>query len=310
METEELAYSLLSVIVQCCKEFLERNESRQSLAVVDCKKELPEERIMVGLKADRRDLLSRLVAAIEGSEPKQIKEVKREFREVFLYSALYYCRSNAWQLGIMLDDRTTTKPLSPNVIIPRLAREAVDEVLKAVEQKVRTKEKVTIKYINKSLYYRCRDAVKRESIFPEEKLVSLDEPRGSEEDETIGQGLQDPVSYDPLDILIAQENLAERLRSSSTSLRSFLQMLKEIWSDDEKRQRFRDTYLIDSKKRLAFFNRWGHEFEATSFVSEKALGRRVLTWYSQEFSADRRAYDMTSHLKDAMAQFLSTEANH
>lgn len=262
-------------------------------------------------KVDLHGLLLRFVAALEGSDPQETHVIKSEFEEALFRFASFHYRSFARQWRVVIDEPATFNVSTRDVSVSGLAWEAVHKTLAEVERKVRQNQEVNLAYVYIVLKGRCNDAFKKEHDPDEmQKLVPLEKLRQTVEDEAV-EYPEDPSAHNPLDILTAQESLAERRESTFQAKQSFLEIFRGIWPDTMRRHHFRDDFLIESPSRLACFDQWGTESTANPSTSERILNGRVMAWYCQTFMTDRQSYDTTkTRLRKDMARFLSTEHNH
>lgn len=293
-----------------------------------------------------QDVLNRLVAAYQGSDPKQIKETEQEFLEYFLPIGLQYCWHIHKTTGMSLHDTTG------------YAHGGVGDALIAIRQiatgnRVRKKPgfaEITVSYVRTIIYRRCFDIIQNDqsilspgggktTIRGRERLLyhPLDEPKVTQSGEISSEPSGSPEEdLDPEKILSIKEGPEKRPRSTAEvtqdtdageqtggdkteregastpeAERSLRDMLLEICSDTKRHLRFVDDYLVTAAKRLVLFERWKAAIQANPQASERSLNPAVRDWYCETFKVDRGTYDKAkSDLKKDMAQFLSSTDNH
>ena len=242
-----------------------------------------------------QDVLDRLVAVLcdTGADIQQKRDMEQEFVEKFLPFAKRYC--HRFRQGG--DDH------AGNTVL------ALYEVLRTMKNKCQTEQQPEIKlsYVKKTLPKRYLDIGKEDRSIFTAQMVSLNEPLpGSEEGERIDT-IEDPDADNPADILTAQEGVLARRQTVPPQKRKLLDMLKELWADQDKCLQFREEYLLGAPSRQACFDQWGLAFEDAPTASEPVLNKGVLAWYCNEFQTDRPSYDTTKkRLREDLSQFLAS----
>jgi hypothetical protein len=295
-------------------------------------------------KSNLQDLLGQYSTTQQSSDNKQKKRTRDDLWKELIRLAKTTFKSFEKQWNVVLDDRTADEALSPNITLDEYAQEIASSVLNHLDERLQKSPTgiVAAKYVKQRINWRCRDklpAILREhSIFwvtsqgrrifisfgemkeiSERNLKQKEKPISAEDLEETD--LPDPTAFTPEEILIAKENLEEKLRSVPLSKRGFPEMLEDICQENRLRRNFIDKYLIGSKESLAFFEMWEEETRADPQALEKALNARVLARYEKSSGKDLRVPDerekvrqnfdtAKTRLRYKMARFLSSKDNH
>jgi len=238
-----------------------------------------------------QDVLDRLAIVWQNGDPPQIEKTEREFVEKFLPIGLHYCNAIAGKTGMWLYDRNG------------YALGGIGQALAETRPK-----KSTVSAMRRLIYLRCFDIIQEDqSILSDTKgEVKVRRKRNllyrSLDEAMVAVGMEEQQESDEA----GQEN--DSLVEAEKSLR---EMLLEICSEKRRRQKFIDDYRVASPKRIALFEKWESEVRLHPTVKERSLNPTVRDWYCTAFAVNRKTYDKAKwDLKQDMAQFLSTAANH